>query len=510
MNVTLASTTTVNSLTFNTFSGEYRLGSSTITLLDGITMNAGAGIADIQSPVTIGGVQTWNNESSSDLKVTGLISGSGGITKTGSGLLLIGKEGVPNTFTGPTTISGGYLRYYNNPNLIGSGNLTINGGVLENYWDQQIAARALGSGSGQLQIPGGESGFSASGYSQTVPISNAQVVWGSSFFAPSVLVLGSVNQVANKTTTLNKGIDLNGSTRTIACHSVNAGAAGVISGAVVNNTGTAGLIKEGVGTLTLSGANTYNGGTTVNAGTLGMSNASALGSTSGSLTVNTGGILNLNNQNLTVGNLTGTGGAITNSTAGTKTLTIGQGDATGGNFQGAIVVGTGDIALTKTGSGTLTLSGANTYTGATAVNNGTLQVNGSLTSAVTISSGATLAGTGTITGNVGVPSGATLQPGSPDGTLTITGDATVGGTLAITLDGNGNAVDVSGELDITGGSLEVTGTTSSAIRVIATYGTLTGDFGSNLTLPSGWVVNYTYEGNKIALTGPSGTIFRFR
>jgi len=56
----------------------------------------------------------------------------------------------------------------------------------------------------------------------------------------------------------------------------------------------------------------------------------------------------------------------------------------------------------------------------------------------------------------------------------------------------------------------VSGSTSASIRVIATYESLTGDFGSNLTLPSGWVVNYAYEGNQIALTGPRGSVFRFK
>jgi len=309
-------------------------------------------------------------------------------------------------------------------------------------------------------------------------------------------------------------IDLNGTTRTIAVNKTSSTANGATIDSVIRDSQSAGagLIKTGPGRLILTGANTYTGGVTINGGILQAGNATALGTSAGALSFGgAGATLDLRISPLTVSALSSSGagyGLITSGTSGARALTVNQSADT--TYSGIIENGSGEFALTKTGTGTLTLSGANTYTGATAVNNGTLQVNGSLTSAVTISSGATLAGTGTITGNVGVPSGATLQPGSPDGTLTITGDATVGGTLAITLDGNGNAVDVSGELDITGGSLEVTGTTSSAIRVIATYGTLTGDFGSNLTLPSGWVVNYTYEGNKIALTGPSGTIFRFR
>ena len=95
--------------------------------------------------------------------------------------------------------------------------------------------------------------------------------------------------------------------------------------------------------------------------------------------------------------------------------------------------------LTKTGNGTLTLSGASIFTGATTINGGTLKVNGSLAtgSAVSVSGGAALGGTGTINGSVSLASGATagtqgaisLVDGGM-GTLTLTNAAglTLGGT----------------------------------------------------------------------------------
>jgi autotransporter-associated beta strand protein len=89
---------------------------------------------------------------------------------------------------------------------------------------------------------------------------------------------------------------------------------------------------------------------------------------------------------------------------------------------------TADGGLTKYGTGILTLTATNTYTGPTVVNNGTLAVNGSLgTNAVTVAANATLSGTGTAGTNVTVNAGGTLSPAGPGtiGTLTVAGNVTL-------------------------------------------------------------------------------------
>ena len=138
--------------------------------------------------------------------------------------------------------------------------------------------------------------------------------------------------------------------------------------------GTGSLVQDGNGVLTLTGANTYSGGTTINRGTLQLGSGTALGATAGSLTL-TGGTVDLNSYNLTVGSLSGTAGTITdNSTStGVSTLTISQAADTtyGGEVRNG---GTRTLALTKSGSGTLTLSGTGTFTSGVTVSGGTLKL----------------------------------------------------------------------------------------------------------------------------------------
>ena len=134
-----------------------------------------------------------------------------------------------------------------------------------------------------------------------------------------------------------------------------------------------GLTFNGSGTTTLNGADTY--GTTgktniISSGaTVILGNATALGSANNSLSNN--GILNLNGNNQTVNDLSGSG-SITNTSATALTLTVGNAN-TAGTYSGQIGNGAnGAISLTKSGTGTLTLSGSNSYTGLTTLKNGTL------------------------------------------------------------------------------------------------------------------------------------------
>lgn len=146
----------------------------------------------------------------------------------------------------------------------------------------------------------------------------------------------------------------------------------------------------------------------------------------------------------------------------------------------------GSGGVVKTGAGTLNLNGTNSYPGATNVNAGTL------------------GGTGTLAGTVSVLSGAELNPGVTTGVLSA-GSATIaaGGTLGIDIAEAGpvaaDRLDVTNNLTISGATLDLNGTPTSRVYILASYGTRTGTFAAP-SIPSGYSLDYAFGGNQIAIT----------
>ena len=130
------------------------------------------------------------------------------------------------------------------------------------------------------------------------------------------------------------------------------------------------------GTLTLGGANTYQGGTLVDPANallrMGATNALPYGPGQGNVSVSSPGVLDLASFSTNVNGLTGNG-TVDNLTAGNATLTVGNNNATS-TFSGLIQNTAGSLALHKTGTGMLTLTGSNPYAGGTTMNAGTLVV----------------------------------------------------------------------------------------------------------------------------------------
>ncbi|MBU3543288.1 autotransporter-associated beta strand repeat-containing protein, partial [Polynucleobacter sp. MWH-Loch1C5] len=166
----------------------------------------------------------------------------------------------------------------------------------------------------------------------------------------------------------------------------------VTSGSSISEviSGTGALTKQGAGTLTLSGNNSYSGTTTVSAGTLAVTHVNALGSTASGTTVASGATLDIRNVSIGAEPLTVNGGTLATST-GTSSLsgTVSLGGDSTINVAGTQLTLSNALSgigfgINKTGSGALILSGVNTYTGDTLISNGTLRTTGTLSSSTDI------------------------------------------------------------------------------------------------------------------------------
>jgi autotransporter-associated beta strand protein len=225
-----------------------------------------------------------------------------------------------------------------------------------------------------------------------------------------------------------------------------------------------------------------------------------------------------NAPGVTIGSLEGSG----NVFLGANNLTVGSNNLSktfsGVMQDGGQFGGTGG-SLTKIGTRTLALTGANTYTGGTTVNAGTLLVNnttgsGTGTGNVTVNnSGTTLGGTGMISGNVTVNAGANLHPGTSPGILN-TGSVTLASTSNFLVDINGPTVGTQySQLNVTG-TVTLSGTCNLVVHVggplnlndtftiVTSTGGVSGLFaqGSSVTGSNGDVFSIDYTSNDVVLT----------
>ena len=275
-----------------------------------------------------------------------------------------------------------------------------------------------------------------------------------------------------------------------------ADAAGTAHNLTLTNpiSGGANLTKSGGGTLTLLGANTYSGSTTVSAGTLLLGNSSALPKTT-ALTVGgtgTAGIVDLAGFSPQVSGLATAGTAasqlITNSSAvNTSTLTFSN-SAANATFGGVIAGGSKPVALTLLG-GNLTLSGQNIYAGNIFISNGKLALSGAGSTftgsqivlsnsaaildvsgmgGISFSAGQSLSGYGVVTGGVTAVN-CPLTPGSngAGGTLTFTNNLTLNGNVTNQFDLLLDANAAGGDQIIVGGALNVSGVNTIILNPLA-------------------------------------------
>ena len=234
----------------------------------------------------------------------------------------------------------------------------------------------------------------------------------------------------------------------------NASAGQTIS--ISNNLGGSGAQVQqlGASTLILGGTNTYTGATTVSAGTLKAGSTGAFSSSS-DFTVNS--TLDVNGFNSLIASLSGSSsGIVTNSGASTATLTA-EGGNTSTTFAGVIQDGTSSTALLKSGTGVLTLSGTNTYTGATTIAAGTLALTG--TGSIAASSQVNLTNAGATFDISGTTAGASITTlnGAANSNVNL-GSQTLTITAGDVTKSFNGTISGSGGLTVAGGSQVLFGT----------------------------------------------------
>lgn len=499
--------TTINAGTLRTSTANVINDASAVSIASGAAFALGGSdtVASISGAgnITLGS-NTLTFGDSTNQTVSGTISGTGALVKNGGGAITLSGN---NAYSGGTTISTGTIKIGDN-NALGTGSLklgvsgttasitftstdstdrTISNSLTTfagSNWNTTFGS----AGTGNLTF--GNTTSVALGSSRTFTVNNTWTSFANAFTGTGdgitkngtgTLILLGANSYTGAST-INAGTlqlgngGSTGSLSTLSAITVNATLAfnrtntitqGTDFAAVISGTGA--LIQAGSGNLILSGANSYTGATTINAGVLRASNNTSLGTTAGGATVASGAALELSGG-IAIGaealGLSGTGiasggalrntagdntyqGAITlnaatriNSDSGNLNLSGGIGGAgqnltVGGSgnttISSAIATSTG--TLIKDGTGTLTLSAASTYTGTTTINNGTVR--------------ATAANALGGTGDIVVNNGGSLLVTTENALNDAAGITLAGGTLSL----NGSFSESIGALTLSANSV---------------------------------------------------------
>ena len=486
-----------------TISGVIGNGSGTVA----VTQN-GSGILTLSGTNTFSGLLTVQNGTLSIATINN--SASNGVLGNSSNAVVLGGSGTTGTleYTGATASStkkftmatGGTGVFQVDANTLTLSGVIDGGGALTK------------SGAGTLTLSGANIYTGATNVSAGVlNIQNATALGttaaGTTVSSGAALQIQNNIAVGAEALTLNgSGISNTGALRNISgtnswSGAITLGSASTIGSDAGNLTlsgiisGSFALSKAGAGTLTLTGANTYTGTTTISAGTLQLGSGGTTGSLSTSSTITDNG-----------------------------NFTINQSDAViqGTDFSGSAITGTG--SLTQAGTGTTTLNAANTYTGATTVSAGILNIQndtalGTTAAGTTVSSGATLqlqggitvgaealnisgtgatGGTGALenvsgTNNYGglVTLGATSTISSDSGTLNLNGAVN-----AVNLNGHGLTVNGSGKTLISG---VITGAGATSTLTKSGSGALRLTAANNYSGPT------TVNGGTLLLNNTSGS-----
>jgi autotransporter-associated beta strand protein len=521
------------------------LGPGTLTLgstgtdVTALVLN-GTGLT-VANPVTVTGDPAIVVATSNTNTMSSVINGAGDIVADGGGTLILSGA---NTYSGGTTICGttrdgvcltanamptaattlqaGVGTVYNTPGVpssgiassaIGTGTLTFDGGTLQAGGNYTIANAA------QINTTGGT--IDSQGYVLTLSgnISDGNGSGALTKIGSGYVILTGADTYSGGTTISDGDLSIgNGETT------------GSIVGNVTDNgllifdrsdsvtfggtiSGSGGVVQAGAGTLTLTATNGYQGSTNFATGTISVAADANLGASTGGMLIfggsSTGGTLEVTGAGFSSSRpvAIADGGGTVQIDSGTLTLSGTISDFSGG--------GTGP--LTKTGAGTLIVSNAgNTYSDATYVNAGTLEVDGSIatSSQTNVNTGGLLDGIGTVSNTV--VSGGIFAPGN--GTPT-SAPMMVSGTLGFSSGGiyrvfvnpsSSSSSNVTGTATLGGGTVNAQFATGSYLThdyEILAASALSGTFSGLTTAnaPAGFIASLDYtHANDVYLDLTSG------
>ncbi|MGJ7580565.1 autotransporter-associated beta strand repeat-containing protein [Variovorax sp. RHLX14] len=508
---------------YNTYTGLTTVNAGTLMMANAsgtlrpnnnITVNSGGTLTTVPSTLSnfVYGTEatgTGNITLNSGGKAT---TGNGvAITLRGQNFILNGGElasGTPSTAWGSWILDEGSAVTVNTSSVISASNLNLraaNTNVMVASGQTLNVTGTLTTSSGSGTPSGPNGGLTKLG-AGTMNLSGVNTYKGATTVTAGTLVVQNTTQTASF---------------------------GIASGAVLEFNSSAGtnysaMTFSGSGTLRKTGTGTVNWGIAsatfafdagalidVQAGTLigGSNNNDVWTGNLASLTIASGAAFSTAEAAVRIDSLQGAGSlGVSHDTANFPvsgiTVGVNNGD---GVFSGVIAsspsatgITANSKSFTKVGTGTQTLSGANTYVGITAVSAGKLFFNGNqaaATGAINVASGATLGGSGTLGGAVTISSGGTLAPGNSPGVITMAGlSLPTGAILAMELGQAGviggtfnDRVQVNGNLTLGGGTVDITVPTTPAgtftpgtYRLIDYTGTLTNTGGLVIgTVPAG-------------------------
>ena len=532
---------TIDALTFN---GGTVSGNGTLYLNNNVTVNSSGGAqasitggtlsltlspnATVDATVlahpeyTVRDFNVVNTGAANGLQIDSVVT-KGSLSKSGVGTLTLTNE---NQYNGTTSVTNGILNIQKGTGLTGSA---------LGLGDGSVGQGTSVSGTGTLQLQGNIAvttemlTLSGNGYSPGgVPLGALNNLSGSNTFGTAATTL--INLAADARINSSAGtLNLVSNISSTASNALTVGGAGdtVISGSIATGAGASTtLTKDGGGTLTLSGSNTYQGATNITAGIVSVQNKNGLGAIStgsNGTFVSSGAELQL--SNVAHGDLTGAnkigGEALSLNGAGIGGTSGALNNFIGNNeFGGVVTLAT--PSTIKSTAGTLTLSGGVTssHQALTVTGSGDTTINPSSAGALTTGT-VTRSGSNIITA---VGSGGTLDK-QGSGTLTIAGGTTsqVDGTTLtagnITVSGSGTTL-LSGALGTGGatpaGTTTLTINSSATVQAFYATGTTTTFNGSLASTvgagtfekdgPGTLVFNHTFTATNLTLVLNGGTL----